>query len=779
MLTHLRRISTQLGRWPIALATVLVLGLVILLPGLGASGLWEPHERNLADRIAPPAEIDAANKPQAGETAVAPETDSCVRTAPKDAKARTLTNRAVKVGRDTFGDSDGGRRFPFALMGLLTMLATAGIAMRLGGARAGLIAGVVVLSMPLLTLQSRMLISEVGTACGAALIVYALVALSRLGAAYGTALAAVDAAVAVVALVLGSYLGFYGGGALLGLIVPLGAYAAANAFGIPSAVNRPWSIRQTVPAIVAGLAAVSLLGMLAYQIYELKDPVPGMMPPARQVFGQAIVAEPCWSSLLGGMWRPDDDLRMVFDSTFEQIAYGTFPWGVLGPIAMAALLRSDERDRRTAGALALAWAGGAWVASEVFQRKVGFTLWAGFPALAIAVGIWLDSVLTRRARGDREAMPAGMMLLGLFVLIAVVNLGKDMHSFADKITSLLLGGDQIPYPKQSKLLFLPTKTWILIVGAMSALGFAVSMIVWRAGDEPRNRKLQKIALVGIAIAFGATVITGAFWSFVWQPRIAQHVSSEAMFDTYKELRKPGDQLVIMGDLGHAPRAYAPDGNPEMVPTRDLVVKALHRPNRVFAIAPQTELCTLHREIGGKPYYVIDDRNVRNLLLSNSVEGTDDKNPLATAIVHDEPTSIPQKPKAPVIFDRRVQLLGWSIPTRMGRGKKVEVKVYYKVLQPVGGAWKSLMHFDGPLRFNGDHEPIKGRCPTSTWQPGDYIIDTHTLTAGGGAFPPGNYDVWIGFFTGSAPNWKNMPVTDAPPDMRDTADRVKIMSVKLD
>jgi hypothetical protein len=84
-----------------------------------------------------------------------------------------------------------------------------------------------------------------------------------------------------------------------------------------------------------------------------------------------------------------------------------------------------------------------------------------------------------------------------------------------------------------------------------------------------------------------------------------------------------------------------------------------------------------------------------------------------------------------------------------------------------------------LRFNGDHEPINGRCQTSTWQPGDYIVDTFTLRAGGGTFPAGPYEVWTGFFTGSNPNWKNMAVSEAPADMRDTADRVKITTITLD
>ena len=120
-----------------------------------------------------------------------------------------------------------------------------------------------------------------------------------------------------------------------------------------------------------------------------------------------------------------------------------------------------------------------------------------------------------------------------------------------------------------------------------------------------------------------------------------------------------------------------------------------------------------------------------------------------------------------------------MPKRVERGQKFTVTMFYKVLQPVGGNWRVLFHFDGGLRFNGDHEPIKGRCQTATWQPGDYIVDSHVVTAGGSAFAPGTYEVWTGFFTGSNPNWKNMPVSEAPADMRDNADRVKITTIVLD
>src|SRR5262249_55405884 len=154
-------------------------------------------------------------------------------------------------------------------------------------------------------------------------------------------------------------------------------------------------------------------------------------------------------------------------------------------------------------------------------------------------------------------------------------------------------------------------------------------------------------------------------------------------------------------------------------------------------------------------------------------------PLRTTILHSEPPNIQFRPKGRVVFDGRIELLGWSMPKRVSRGDKFTVTTYYKVLQAVPGNWRILYHFDGSLRFNGDHEPIKGRCQTSTWQPGDFIVDENTVTAGAGTFATGSYEVWTGFFTGSAPNWKNMTVSEAPADMRDTADRVKITTIVLD
>jgi hypothetical protein len=797
------RYAAWLGRWPVALACAFVLAAALLLPSLGDPGLWEPQERQAADKIAPRRELMkvtelgapihaavlaavAPKPPNAPPTPPAPAADDgCPRQAPHDALARSLTTRALLFGRDTFGDSDAGRRLPLALLGLLTVLATCGIAMRTAGPRAGVLAALISLSMPLLALQSRQLTSEIGTAAGGALIVYGLLALGTRGRTIVWTI--VDSFVALIALAGGLALAFAGGGALLGLLVPIGAFAAAGALGAPAVKSL---VRSRLPgvadikALVAALAAVALVAWLAYQLYDLVllwdlEPNHPNGNALREVFDHAIVTSKCWSSALGAIWKPEDDLRFVYDSTFEQIAYGTFPWGVLAPIAMMSLIGAKDSRRRALGALALAWAGGSWIASEAFQRRVGFTLYAGFPAIAVAVGGWLDGMLADRAKGDKDATPPGALLVGAFVALAALDLGKDLQSFSERLTSLTVGADAVTYPSMAHIAWLPAKLWVLILGVLIALGFAETMIVWRSGDDPRSAKLRRAANVGVAVALAGTALLAAFWPYTWQSRLAEHLSSKAMFDTFLDLRGPGDQLVMMGELGDAPHDYAPDVKPEVLTTREQIVQALGRPNRVFAISPQAELCQMHRELSGKPYYVIDDRNTRSLLLSNKVDGTTDKNPLATQIVHAEPKNIPSRPKGRVVFDTRIELLGWDIPKVVGKGDKFKVTFYYKVLQAVPGNWKVLIHFDGALRFNGDHDPIGGRCLTSTWQQGDYIIDSYTVIAGGGTFPAGPYEVWSGFFTGANPNWKNMPVSEAPGDLRDGTDRVKITTIQLD
>ena len=64
---------------------------------------------------------------------------------------------------------------------------------------------------------------------------------------------------------------------------------------------------------------------------------------------------------LGGLWKSQGDLNRNFDSLFEQIAFGGFPWVALAPVAVAHLAMGGRRGRRAwAGYLVFGWAAIAW-----------------------------------------------------------------------------------------------------------------------------------------------------------------------------------------------------------------------------------------------------------------------------------------------------------------------------------------------------------------------------------------------------------------------------------
>ncbi|MEO7091637.1 MAG: hypothetical protein ABI175_00215, partial [Polyangiales bacterium] len=138
----------------------------------------------------------------------------------------------------------------------------------------------------------------------------------------------------------------------------------------------------------------------------------------------------------------------------------------------------------------------------------------------------------------------------------------------------------------------------------------------------------------------------------------------------------------------------------------------------------------------------------------------------------EPPSIATRSEVPVTWDDRLQLVGWTAPAQVRAGESFELAVVYKVLRPFDRSWKAFVHLDGPVRVNGDHEPLEGRCPTLTWRPGDFLLDRVTMSA----TAAGRYDINIGFFRGAAPRWTNLPISAAPAAMRDAYGQLRLATI---
>lgn len=135
----------------------------------------------------------------------------------------------------------------------------------------------------------------------------------------------------------------------------------------------------------------------------------------------------------------------------------------------------------------------------------------------------------------------------------------------------------------------------------------------------------------------------------------------------------------------------------------------------------------------------------------------DRSPCEGAGGHEVPSTF-ARPAARTVWDHQIELVGWLLPTTATMGVPFEMTLVYRALRPVDREWAMFAHFDSPsVRLNADHEPGIGWCPTTRWQAGETIVDRVTAQFESA----GKYALTIGFFTGRAPDWVNLPISTAP------------------
>jgi 4-amino-4-deoxy-L-arabinose transferase-like glycosyltransferase len=82
------------------------------------------------------------------------------------------------------------------------------------------------------------------------------------------------------------------------------------------------------------------------------------------------------------------------------------------------------------------------------------------------------------------------------------------------------------------------------------------------------------------------------------------------------------------------------------------------------------------------------------------------------------------------FEQGVTLTGydWS-PAAVAPGEPVTLTVWWKAEGSLSDSYTVFAHLlgpDGDLLGQADHQPGEGRYPTTFWQPGETIVDTHTF-----------------------------------------------------
>jgi hypothetical protein len=296
-------------------------------------------------------------------------------------------------------------------------------------------------------------------------------------------------------------------------------------------------------------------------------------------------------------------------------------------------------------------------------------------------------------------------------------------------------------------------------------------LVSGGAEGERWQRGQRALLLGaLAAQLGFGLLIGQWFI----PKASRHLSPKDLYGKTRQL----DPKAPLGQYRfHATGAayYMQGRSATQLGTLDELLAFLRRPERVFIFIGGEELAAIDQATrggtaGGLDYYVVDDSNTHFLILSNRLpSGETDRNPLRRFV-----TTTPPVPKTPLVinFDDKLKLLGFELPQEVRRGEDVRVRLYFEVLQPVGGSYKVFLHFDGPgARVNGDHVPLDGKFPTQFWTPGTYVLDEYLLKPDRATQPAGIFQLFFGMFAGD----KRLKVKEGPSDGEN---RIRLGTVRV-
>ena len=363
-------------------------------------------------------------------------------------------------------------------------------------------------------------------------------------------------------------------------------------------------------------------------------------------------------------------------------------------------------------------------------------------------------IVTQWRRGWSEKI-----WLSLMAVLAVVMLGAGVFSLAAPgVIAEVLGSTLGVRIGQALAAVVPGLIVAVALGRLAFLGFAM------LGPN----RLVPALVAGLA--------AGAYCGIVFQPELSSHFSPREVYDTYNELAGNGEPLGEFRVGGRAAAYYA-SGDVEELRTQGAVLEFLQREGRVWVAFRADDLAAIDRDYRRRAeqhLFVADARSARMILATNRpIEGRENQNYLADAVLD----TVPEIQHPSVInFDDRITLLGYNLDmpggASVGPGQQFSITWIYRVVAPVTGNYQPFVHIDGPgQRINGDHEPLEGRYPLRLWEPGDIVLDTHTMRVPAN-YRRGNLTIYMGFYSGES----RLEVLEGPEDDVNRA-RVGVLPIR--
>jgi len=352
----------------------------------------------------------------------------------------------------------------------------------------------------------------------------------------------------------------------------------------------------------------------------------------------------------------------------------------------------------------------------------------------------------RAASADLTAIWHGNLLFGLVVVeAALVGLGAMI--FVGK-RAAWAPVDKLPKNFADAGL---NVWWVVPVGAL-----LTPLLILAARDGFRLL-VRETRLSRASFTLVAALLAGGVQGFWYYPSLAAQLSPKEVFDAYARLHSGSEPLALLGVRGRAAAYYGGGEPPSFTEVARgfawLTEVATKRRWMVVKSDDLPKLNSLYRAQYGKNLPVLDGRSSQILLVSNQLGGHVNESPLAKLVLDDPP-----QPRTPIdaSFEEQLDVIGWEVADKVGAvvdsvvpATGYHLRIYYRVVHPITGNWKSFVHIDGfQRRFNGDHAVVDGKYPMNLWQPGDVIVDDLDFQLEPN-FTPGDYTVYFGFFSGES------------------------------
>jgi hypothetical protein len=780
-----------------------------LIRGVTAGALWDPHELSFAElsrRI-------ALNLLGGSQLAIPGADNSLPIRA--DLGRGELPFTSAALGFRCFGLSEWSGRAPLVAWALLGLGALYAGASRLWQRRTALYAVVITATTPLFFLQARTLLGDAVTIAtftmawsgfATAVLAPALGARARVGFA--------------LVGVLGAYAGFWCRGPVVNVAVPtLAVGLAACLVPAPDRLARALGFALLPLGALAlglGVHAVSLAQQThEYSVFVgsalLSAEARGAPPSFDTALGQLAHAAFPWSAFaplaLAVPWRSEGETSPARAGAAAALlglalALAASAWlapalGSRLPPALccfaalvAAGLHELEMRPRALPSMGLACAALAVMLGfdlHTYPEKVlaGFGLeglslpeslepWSGklwqwsAVVLASCVALWLyerdeaEKSLFRPSE-YREVLTKLQELWDGNLVFAALVLEAGLVGF------LLLSAisERLVHLEQLDSFGLLTRRLVAVAAVLVPLSALLPLAAMLARDASRLVFGRTAATRSQGVLCVAAVI-GLVGSLGFYPTLARQVAPKQVFERYRELGRAGEPLGMVGEASVSARYQAGTAAEQLdsldsafdwlagggisAPRRWLLVRATDLP----------ELSSRYRARYHRNLPILDARSSELLLASNRrLPGERDESPLSGLVLDAAPT--PQH-SLRAVLGNKLEVLGWSVLSRDGQprarvtpGTPYRLVIYYRVLAPLSGAWKTFVHVDGlQRRFNADHTLLQDEYPPAYWRAGDWIADGTELLLEPN-FSPGKYQLYFGMYAAS----RRLEVTEGP------------------